>query len=224
MQPQQRATPSPAKLTDMQGLLIFKSVVNIHKGLQRTGVYNNTGWGFPYKTAQNLLKYDSRSQCEPCKQGCIIHIRHVSKTCFSLPSELAAFRALRFSSAQQSLKDTNYTDRGLHWLCAMTLVSKACCRGQWVTQAAVKAHNDSSVYQLKSSPSPFPTLIPAPHTILMATHGKKLQPGIPRTRVTVHPTCPAHLQFDQRHWQVLFSSHLGPFILPRSSATQGTWA
>lgn len=33
-----------------------------------------------------------------------------------------------------------------------------------------------------------------------------------------------NLQFDQRNWEALFSSYLGPFILPRSSATQGTWA
>lgn len=117
-------------------------------------------------------------------------------------------RALGFSSAQQSLKDTNYTDRGLHWLCAMTLVSKACCRGQWVIQAAVKAHNNSSVYQLKSSPSPFPTLILAPQTILMVTHGKKLQSRIPRTRVTVHPTCPA--QPPSPVWPEALT---GPFFL-----------
>lgn len=120
-------------------------------------------------SAQNLLKYYSKSQHEPCKQGCIIHIRHVSKTCFSLPSELAACRALGFSSAQQSLKDTNYTDRGLHWLCAMTLVSRACCPGQWVTQAAVKAHNDSSIYQLCPLLLPSPPSQPVSHTILMGS-------------------------------------------------------
>lgn len=102
--------------------------------------------------------------------------------------------SLGFSSAQQSLKDTNYTDRGLHWLCVMTLVSKVCCWGQWVTQAAVKAHNDSSTYQLTSSCSPFPTLMPGTTQNPDVTSGKKHQPGIPRTRVSVHPTSPAQLQ------------------------------
>lgn len=35
---------------------------------------------------------------------------------------------------------------------------------------------------------------PAPHTILTVTHGKKLQPGIPRTRVSIHLTGPAQPQ------------------------------
>lgn len=62
-----------------------------------------------------------------------------------------------------------------------------------------------------SSPSPFPTLTAGithdPDGILMVTHGKKLQPGIPRTRVTVHPSCPAQPQSPVwlRQWEDIFS-------------------
>lgn len=172
MQTQQRAIPALLNLLmckDPWFLNLWQTYKNAFKGLEYRLIQARD---LLQDSAQNLLKYYSKSQSELCKQGCLIHIRHVSKVCFSLPSELAAFRALGVSCAQQSLKNTNYTDRGLHWRCAMTLVSKALCRGQWLTQATVKAHNDSSIYQLTSSP--VPTLIPGTTHNLMMTQGRSL--------------------------------------------------
>lgn len=163
MQTQQRAIPALLNLLmckDPWFLNSWQTYKNAFKGLEYRLIQARD---LLQDSAQNLLKYYSKSQSELCKQGCLIHTRHVSKVCFSLPSELAAFRALGVSCAQQSLKNTNYTDRGLHWLCNDISQQSSLPRpGQWVTKATkpTMIHLFISLRLLPSPPS-----YPAPHTI-----------------------------------------------------------
>lgn len=106
----------------------------------------------------NTITKDSSS---PVNKGASIHVRHISKTCFLLTSELAAFRVT--VSLQSSpfllcpaVLARYQLQRGLHCHWAMTLVSKACFRGQWVRGNSQKWFTYLLAYTLSFSlPHPY---------------------------------------------------------------------